>query len=517
MLCPGVASAQTDLLNGTNADGTLVANTTNSYTFMANTGDNIVLRLGSVGFEGRLSLLGPTSVLLQTVGGNDTDWELAYTATNSGSFTVQASSFYAGGSGTYVLHLAQFPEPFIVPAGDEGGPMTNGGNYTGNLTLGDLDIWTFTANAGDNIVLRLGSTNFEGNLDLYGPNGEFLKTSGGNDTDWELSYTPTNSGTFTVLVSSYYRDGVGTYALHLAQFPEPFIVPAGDEGGPMINGGNYTGKLTLSDLDIWTFTANAGDNIVLRLGSTNFEGNLNLYGPNGEFLKTSGGDDTDWELDYRPTNNGTFSVLVSSYYRDGIGTYALHLAQFPEAFGVPGGDQGGPMTGAGKYTGALSLGDLDLWAFTACAGDSISIQLNSTNFQGNLRLYGPTGALLKTAGGDSTIWNLAYTATNCGTFGVLVSSYYLANTGTYGLTVNGLSDTLRLCLPVISGGRLTLNGIGGDPGTNFVLYSSTNVAESFGLWTPVLTNQFDPFGVLTYTNTYDPASRQLYFRFIEME
>ena len=124
--------------------------------------------------------------------------------------------------------------------------------------------------------------------------------------------------------------------------------------------------------------------------------------------------------------------------------------------------------------------------------------------------------LLKSAGNNTSL-SLAYTATNCGNFTVLVCAYTLSDTGTYGLTANGLSDALRLCSPSISGPTLTLNGAGGDPGTNFVLYSSTNVAQPFGLWTPVLTNQFDPFGVLTYTNTYDPASTQRYYRFIEME
>jgi len=42
----------------------------------------------------------------------------------------------------------------------------------------------------------------------------------------------------------------------------------------------------------------------------------------------------------------------------------------------------------------------------------------------------------------------------------------------------------------------------------------TNVAMPLGLWTPVLTNQFDQYGVLTYTNVYNPALTQQYFRFL---
>jgi hypothetical protein len=126
----GISNAQTALVNGGNQGGTILTNTTDSYTFTANKGDSIVLRLGTTGFDGNLGLYGPSSVLVKTAA-SGMDAELDYTATNSGTFTVIVSSYYSGGTGTYVLHLAQSPEPFIVPAGDEGGPMTNGGNFAG--------------------------------------------------------------------------------------------------------------------------------------------------------------------------------------------------------------------------------------------------------------------------------------------------------------------------------------------------------------------------------------------------
>src|ERR1019366_8469370 len=129
-------------------------------------------------------------------------------------------------------------------SGDEGGAMVNGGNYAGTNTLGDLDIWTFTANTGDSINLRLGTVSFTGALQLYGPNGALLATTEGSVDDL-IAYTATNSGTFTALVSSYFIGGTGTYVLHLAQMPEAFVVPSGDDGGPMMNGGNYAGTNTL--------------------------------------------------------------------------------------------------------------------------------------------------------------------------------------------------------------------------------------------------------------------------------
>ena len=215
------------------------------------------------------------------------------------------------------------------------------------------------------------------------------------------------------------------------------------------------------------------------------------------------------------TNSGKYTVLVSdgSFQNyGGTGTYQLNYVEVPGSFVVSPGDQGGPMSGVAKYYGTITLGDLDAWTFTACQGDSINLQLNTTNFNGYVELYGPNGALLKTSGG-SMVSSIAYTATNCGTLTVLVSSYSAGDTGTYGLSANGLSDGLKVCPPMISGASLKVNGVGGTASAVFVLYTTANVATPFGLWTPVLTNQFDQFGVFSYTNIYNPAQRQQFFGF----
>ena len=53
--------------------------------------------------------------------------------------------------------------------------MTNGGNYAGTITLGDLDMWTFTANTGRQHQFAAGHDHFNGHLQLYGPNGALLE------------------------------------------------------------------------------------------------------------------------------------------------------------------------------------------------------------------------------------------------------------------------------------------------------------------------------------------------------
>src|ERR1700722_4434438 len=69
-----IAVSAVTLVNGSNQTGTIVTNTTDSYTFTANVGDNINLRVGTTGFEGYLQLFGPDGTLLESgTGGGTTD------------------------------------------------------------------------------------------------------------------------------------------------------------------------------------------------------------------------------------------------------------------------------------------------------------------------------------------------------------------------------------------------------------------------------------------------------------
>ncbi len=482
-----IASAAT-LVNGANNYGTILLNTTNSYTFTANTGDSINLRLGTTNstgnFTGYLQVYGPAGNLLSSSWGTGDDGSVNFTATNSGTFTVLISSYPDGGSGTYVLRLAQVPEPFVLPSGKAGGPMTNGAANYGIITLGDMDLWTFTANTGDSINLRLGTTNSTGNftgyLQVYGPAGNLLSSSWGTGDDGSVNFTATNSGTFTVLISSYPDGGSGTYVLRLAQVPEPFVLPSGKAGGPMTNGAANYGIITLGDMDLWTFTANTGDSINLRLGTTNSTGNftgyLQVYGPAGNLLSSSWGTGDDGSVNFTATNSGTFTVLISSYPDGGSGTYVLRLAQVPEPFVLPSGKAGGPMTNGAANYGIITLGDMDLWTFTANTGDSINLRLGTTNSTGNftgyLQVYGPAGNLLSSSWGTGDDGSVNFTATNSGTFTVLISSYPDGGSGTYVLRLAQVPEPF--VLP---------SGKAGGPMTNGAANYGIITLGDMDLWT----------------------------------
>src|SRR6266496_1314956 len=62
-LCARMATAQT-ITNGAETAGTLLANTTNSYTFNATNGGGLTLRMGATTFNPRIVLFNPSGVAI---------------------------------------------------------------------------------------------------------------------------------------------------------------------------------------------------------------------------------------------------------------------------------------------------------------------------------------------------------------------------------------------------------------------------------------------------------------------
>ncbi|HQL80029.1 MAG TPA: hypothetical protein PLU91_17640 [Verrucomicrobiota bacterium] len=537
MLAWGVnaALAQGALTNGWAHTGTISPiGDADAWTFSATTGDRLVIRVGEISqtnaFTPRIRLQNPGLVEVAADSGALAA-EIAVTATNTGTYTVIVDDAVGtSATGTYRLTLARFPGASLVAPGDNGGPTTNGVMHLGTILTGDLDLWTFTANNGDNLVVRMGqiteTNTFYTWVRLYGPDGALLESSV-SATVAEVTMRATNSGTFIVLVGDGNGGlyGSGDYRLTLARTGDPVVVSPGDNGGPMTNGVMHLGTILTGDLDLWTFTANNGDNLVVRMGqiteTNTFYTWVRLYGPDGALLESSVSA-TVAEVTMRATNSGTFMVAAGDGNGGlfGSGDYRLTLARTGGSLEVASGDEGGPLIAGIDPEGVISFGDLDVYAFTICKGEHINLRLDELIDQGTffpwLRLYGPDGALLQSLSGSATA-QINLIATNSGTFIAVVSdgNGALSGIGTYRLTSNGLLAGLRLCPPIISGANVNLGGVGGVSNATYILYTHTDVVAPAASWAPIRTNQFDPFGTFHYTNVFNPSGAARHFYLLE--
>src|SRR6185503_16116538 len=127
-------------------------------------------------------------------------------------------------------------------------PLTNGANHVGAIVANTTNTYTLAAGAGDSLVLRIGATNFNPRIDLYGPGGALVASAGVANfgvRDAVLTVTATNAGAYTVGISSF--NVGGGYSLTLAKIPGPFSISPGDEGGALINGAATPGTNSLGD------------------------------------------------------------------------------------------------------------------------------------------------------------------------------------------------------------------------------------------------------------------------------
>lgn len=434
------------LTNGANHAGALTWGDLDVWTFSAEAGNNVLLRLATTTVYPNLIVYGPDHEVAASAFSTSSarDVSLAFVAEKTGVFTVVVQSHFDGHTGTYTLQYVKAPGEFIVPAGDDGGAMTNGFRHGGTLSSGDLDVWKFDASPGEGLMLRMGTTNLTPHIRVFAPSGALLQEAASGSSfnrDNHLTLQATSAGTYTVIVTAALAGQSGSYVLTLARSPAAFVTSSGDEGGALTNGAIHSGEVSIGDLDLWSFSANAGNTVILRMGVTNGGCTpwIRIYGPNGALVdeaSSSSSFNRDNVLTLPAAANGTYTVVVSASLLNQEGSYNLYFAQTPGAFVVPGGDEGGVLTGGAVHPGTMSLGDLDLWSFNGVAGQSITLTAQTVDFTPWIRVYGPGGALVAEFTSTSSFLRsavLSHTMAQTGTYTVVFSAALLGQSGSYDL------------------------------------------------------------------------------------
>src|SRR5438874_183882 len=180
------------MTDGATNAGTIYLGDLDTWTFTATQGDYIALSMGAVApmsahFAPWIRLVSPTGVLLGSSATGTGAADVAANAPTSGTYTAIVGSLtgFGGavdGTGSYLLTLAQGPGAIVVPAGDEGGPMTYGATNAGTLYPFPTRCSSDLATQGDYIALSMGavapmSAHFAPWIRLVSPTGVLLRNS----------------------------------------------------------------------------------------------------------------------------------------------------------------------------------------------------------------------------------------------------------------------------------------------------------------------------------------------------
>ena len=355
-----------------------------------------------------MELYNPAGALLTT-----TNEPIHTTLSMAGTYSLLIRDYSNAYTGNFLITWQSISNPCNAT------PINCGQAITGSIdSVAEMDIHTFTVSANDGVTIRVRKTSgtFTPNIELYGPNGNYLTGS----TTGKIDQVLTTAGTCRLVVRDNAYANTGTYLLYWQKTNNPC------NATPINCGQVVTGSIgTSTDPPPWKaypFTASAGDVVSIRSMKTSagtFISFMELYGPNGNYITYRYNSPLEWVL---PTT-GTYTILIMDYYSAYAGDFFLTYQVMSNPCNAL------PITCDQVLTGSISgLADIDVYTFTASANDNVTIWVGkiSGSFSPYLEIITPSNARLWESG---TTWTGTLTA--AGMYKIIVRDTYYANTGDY--------------------------------------------------------------------------------------
>lgn len=368
--------------------------------------------------------------------------------------------------------LSAFPMGAHAQPGTE--PIRVGQSVSGSLAEGDpgvfgrgrFRVYRFQGTQGQRLLATMRSGDFDTYLivgRVVGPLMDELRSNddAGDGTDSRVRVTLPEDGTYYVVAQSYSEDGTGSFTVDLQTAPEPTT------GQPrrVTFGQAATGELTETDLveeeqeriyDAYTFTGRAGQRIVARMESDDFDTYLNLGRmEDGEFQSIATDDDggeegTNSRLAHRLEDDGEYVIRASSYGAEG-GAYTLTVEERVARAPAPPR----PLTAGEQVNGELDEEDAvleadgsyyELWSYRGHAGEQLRIRMDSGDFDTYVAIFrmedcGDSQEIASMDdGGEDTNTLLEITLPEDGEYVIRANSYSPEQTGAYTLIVESSRD-----------------------------------------------------------------------------
>ncbi len=208
-------------------------------------------------------------------------------------------------------------------------------------------------------------------------------------------------------------------------------------------------------VDAHDFEGRPGQHLQLDLTSDDFDTYVILKDPAGD---QSENDDADRPghsaIEADLTESGTYQVLVTSYEVGETGDYELSVDLGGTATPTSRSRDVAALPIGGEMTGTLAQGDgqigsgefRDLYVFDGAAGQSIVVDMSSSDFDTYLRLVTPDGESIENDDheGSTSQSHIELTLQETGRYRILATSYEAGQTGAYDISLREPNDRVEV-------------------------------------------------------------------------
>ena len=358
-----------------------------------------------------------------------------------------------------------------------------------------VQAWRYVGQGEQEVTFDLVSSDFDSFLYLMGPGLEvpLSDDDSGGACHSRITVTLPETGEYTLVVTALGLPGASAFTLSASPQPGPptgaggcgagsawdpaVLTDMDPQGRSISTRGEASGVLTVDDLgedgsfaQAWDLPGESGEVVSIDLVSEDFDAFLLVSGPGlmGVQSDDDGGGACHARLTLELPESGMYRIVASSVGDPGDGRFTLRTgpSEGPVAPGNCGtydqimGTLGGPgleilatldtgdrvLPAAGEVTGTLvesdpafpgNGGPMQAWLLRGTAGQQVTLNLHSTNFDPYMALAAPgMEPIVDDDGGEGFDSRISVTLPADGDYRVVVTSVG-ARTGSYTLTVTG--------------------------------------------------------------------------------
>jgi uncharacterized repeat protein (TIGR01451 family) len=408
-----------EIVSGETKTGNIAsAGQIDSYWFLANAGDTVTILIGEERdhpvnyFAPQVQLVGPGGgVATASAWGTSSARIRLKKVAQSGRYFILCDN-HGGtethGYGVYGVSLLKNPgtATFAIQSGE-----TKKRSIT---SAGQMDVYSFIATAGDAVTILMGkesddpSNYFAPQVELHAPDGSIVKALSGDGFACIPGEKLSQAGTYFVVCRN--REGTGTngygdYGVSLLKNP-------GTASFPIQSGETKKGSITSAgQMDSYIFTANAGDTVTILMGEEGddplnyFAPQVELHAPDGSVVEALSGDASASIQGQKVNQTGTYFIVCrdrEGTATNGYGSYGVSLLKNPgtASFSIQPRET--------KRGNIASAGQMDVYSFTANAGDTVNILMEEEGadplnyFAPHVELRAPDGSVVKALSGDTS-------------------------------------------------------------------------------------------------------------------